>query len=378
MKNIQKLILSLALLAVLNLSIGNTLHAFNISKYWREPVYRSSAVIEVIYSEPEALYVTESQFQRKASRRLGTVIQRMKSRSRVEDIMKELNLDKDVKNEVEYRELVEKIRNGIEVKEPGLNLLEISCVYNDPQVCRRIVNLLVRKFIKEQLEIQEKDTSAGLEFLNKEIELYKKKLEEASSALEEFENNNLNILPMLRRRSPTEVTLTPAPANTFADQYRGYTKELLDLGIELKTLKEERKNLEKELEKTDEMVVTSREIDQKTKEVLTVTSSLNPIYQEIKRNLILLRVKIVSHETKRDIIQKVMEELFEKMKTTPAKAKELAILERRYNNCSRIYSQLLEKREEAYLNRRLELTKRGTRIRIIDNASVPLKPYDYE
>jgi len=361
-------------LVVLSLITERELLAFDPLKYFKGPVYKSSATIEVIDLEPKSPYVTEKRLDRTSSQILESAIPTMKSRSMVEDIIQELDLDADVKNELEFRELVEKIRNGIEVTQSGSTILTISCLYSDPLNCQKIVNLLVRKYIKEQLEFQEKSASAGLEFLNKEIELYKTRMEKTGEEIERFEEDNLTILSMIQRPSSSEF-FSPPPKNTFADQYQNYSQRLIDLGIELKSLRGEKKNLEKELKSTAEIIISDREVDQNKKEAVTVIHSLNPIYQDLNRDLVQVKLKITNLETKYQIVQEVLNDVFEKMKQIPEKARDYAQLQIKYDNYSKVYSNLIEKRENAYLERRLQLEQRGTRIRIIDNARIPLEPY---
>ena len=102
---------------------------------------------------------------------------------------------------------------------------------------------------------------------------------------------------------------------------------------------------------------------------------MNPIYQDLNRDLVQVKLKITNLETKYQIVQEVLNDVFEKMKQIPEKARDYAQLQIKYDNYSKVYSNLIEKRENAYLERRLQLEQRGTRIRIIDNARIPLEPY---
>ena len=80
-------------------------------------------------------------------------------------------------------------------------------------------------------------------------------------------------------------------------------------------------------------------------------------------------------KARQKVIQDILKQLSEKIKVIPDKNREWSHLERQYNVYAEMYSRLLEKREEAYLARRLDLEDRGTRFRIIDSPQIPIKHY---
>ena len=153
------------------------LYALDIGKLWKEPVYKSSGVIEIFPPASETISLNDTELNHLISRKIGSAVVRMKRCSQVEDIIKELNLEKAVTNEVEYRNLVERIRRGIDIKKIAPNFLEISCVYTNPLICKKIVNLLMRKLIINNLQSQEKKSEDRIESLNQQIEVYRKNLQ---------------------------------------------------------------------------------------------------------------------------------------------------------------------------------------------------------
>jgi len=118
-----------------------TLLAWGYS-YTITPMYKSTAVIEVEEKSKENPYIKGFSKSTPITDRLGEILQRIKSRSMIEDIIKELNLHGNIKSKLEYRELIETLRENVTVKISSERLLEVECSYSNKEDSQKIVNLL--------------------------------------------------------------------------------------------------------------------------------------------------------------------------------------------------------------------------------------------
>ena len=424
--------------------IFSTLLAWGYS-YTITPMYKSTAVIEVEERAKENPYIRDFSKSTPITSRLGEILQRIKSRSMIEDIVKELNLHGSVKNKLEYRELVETLRENIAVQISGKSLLEVSCSYPVKIDCQKIVNLLTRKIIKENLELQDKETEDGIDWLTHELKLVEDKMNKAEDELQSFQEKYAHLMPeILTNQLYSTITYfdkdgksipPPFPSeylrslgskahSTYQLGYKNFSDDLLRLGVQFKELQRRKAVLLYQMENEDEFILSKRVTEtnpvirslraelvdkqvklaklkvDSTKEhpivkrlseeienlqmtiksgarmtIKEQTTTLNPIYQAAKTELAQIERDIQAIEEKIKIGKTIAENALTRIKQLPVKQREFAKLQRNNINYSRVYSGLLQQRENALVARRMEIEERGTKFRILDNAEVPIRPY---
>jgi len=298
-----------------------TLIAWGYS-YVVPPMYRSSAIIQVSEKAKDNPFIKGFSKSTPISVRMGSILQRVRSRSMIEEIVKELNLDEKVANQSEYQALLGTLRNSISAKISKNNLLEISCSYPEPEPCQKIVNLVTRKVIKENLDLQEKETETGIEWINKELDIYKRKLDEADEELQQFQERYAELLPEeLSNRlyssltwedpysgsvvappfSPNQLRPMGGGANIYSLRYQNYSAALVEQGMRLKELRKRRSSLLLQLEGEDEFILTER------------IRETNPVIQSLQGELTskqvqLARLKVDSTE-EHPMVQRLSQEI---------------------------------------------------------------------
>lgn len=244
------------------------------------PMYKSTAIIQVAEKARENPFIKGAAMSTPLSARIGAVIQMVKSRNTIEEVIKELALARNVRSPGEYDRLIADLRNNISVSARRDNFIEVSCSYPTAQETRDIVNSITRKIIKQNLESQELETESGIEWLNNEIELYKRKLEEIEDQIQKFQEANAELLPEeVSSRIYSSLTWTdpysgeeeappfgeesirsavPLGPTGFRSRYQNYSTALLNLGRELKSLQQKRASLIGQMENEDEFILTQR------------------------------------------------------------------------------------------------------------------------
>ncbi len=244
------------------------------------PMYQSSAIIQVAEKARENPFIKGAAMSTPLSARIGAVIQMVKSRNTIEEVIKELDLARNIRSPGEYNRLVNDLRANITVSIRRDNFIEVSCSYPTAQETRDIVNSITRKIIKQNLESQELETETGIEYLNNEIELYKRKLEENEDQIQKFREANAEYLPEeLSTRIYNTLTWTdpysgeeqappfneealrrtdPGGVLGFQARYQSYSTALLNQGRELKSMQKKRASLIGQMEGEDEFVLTQR------------------------------------------------------------------------------------------------------------------------
>jgi len=282
--------------------IFSTLLAWGYS-YTITPMYKSTAIIEVEERAKENPYIKDFSKSTPIASRLGSILERIKSRSMIEDIVKELNLHENIKNKLEYRELINTLRGDITVKITHGRLLEVSCSYSNKNDCQKIVNLLTRKIIKENLDLQDKETDAGIEWIEKEMEFYRKKMVKSEDELRAFQEKYAELMPEeLVSQLYSSITYQPSysgsnPVNPpfpkdylrtmgmsgpsiYSLRYQNYSEQLLNQGVRFKELQRRKDMLLQQLANEDEFVISKR------------VTETNPVIRSLREELVQKQVKL--------------------------------------------------------------------------------------
>ena len=292
--------------------------------YMVTPMYRSTAVIQVVEQSKQNPFIKGFSQSTPLSARLGSIIQMVSSSNTIEELIKELNLAENAWAPRDYETLVSELRKQISVSSKRNNFIEVSCEYPLAVECRDIVNSITRKVIKQNLASQEAETEAGIEWLNKEIELYRRKLEELEEKRKKFQEENSELLPeemsnqiystlSWEDRMTGETYYPPFQADairpmgkmaygsSYALRYVNISAALLNQGRELRKLQEKRQALLKQLESEDEFVLSQR------------VTEINPVIRSLRAELTqkqieLARLKVDSTE-EHPMVQRLVREI---------------------------------------------------------------------
>jgi len=260
------------------------------------PMYKSTAIIEIQEKSKENPYIKGFSKSTPITQRLGTILQRVKSRSLIEDIIKELRLQENVKTDLEYRQLISFIRDNLSVRISGKSLLNISCSYPNPETAQQIVNLVTRNIIKENLELQDRETLVGIEWIEKELDFYRQKMEESAGRLQAFQEKYADLLPEeLASELYTSLSYTPVHGggpimppfpreflqpSRYGSRYQNFSEILLNQGVKFKELQKEKDSLLQQLQNEDEFIVSQR------------TTETNPVIQSLRRDMTEKQVRL--------------------------------------------------------------------------------------
>ncbi|EFK95902.1 polysaccharide chain length determinant protein [sediment metagenome] len=296
--------------------------------------YQSSTLIlveegRVINPLIEGLAVSTS-----VAQRLAVLREQILGWDRVNQLIKKLNLAKDVKTQQDFENLVKELRKSIVVRLRGNNIIGISYLGKDPAGAMNIVKTITDIFIEENLRQQNQETDSAITFINDQLEVYQKKLKQAEIDAKQQKLNDLLIdstpkHPMVQElKKEIEVAAKELEAGNYlvdASTIAGSDQELINMKDELKTLKQE-------------IAASTASGDSGANRTQVATSSNDKLYKLL---------------------------LLEKVERVTAKDEGVT---------KTLYNELLKRLETAKLTQRLEASKEGTRYTILDPARMPLKP----
>jgi succinoglycan biosynthesis transport protein ExoP len=270
-----------------------------------------------------------------------------------------------------------------------------------------MVNTFVNVYIDENMNSRRSDTSEAYNFIQDQLQEYKGKLEESDRQIREFKEKNPNLIPQ------SETTLL---ARLESEQ-----SNKIETDIRLKELLRRKENLRKQLagEKeltiafvtsegspqarlsslnnqlmllsakyTDnypEVVKIKSEIEELKKQIAharesrvessgSETAAMNPIYQQLKEDLVKTDAEIESLKARAAELSKQQQEIQRIFGRMPKEQEEWTKLQRDRNVYQQIYDQLLQKLQNAKVSKEIEFSDRGERYRVVDLAIAPLYP----
>lgn len=265
------------------------------------------------------------------NQRLATIRESLLGWNSLVELVKRLNMDKEVKTPQELENLILGIREKIDIKLRGRNIIDLSYVGSTPEKTQAVVKNITEIFIESNVQIQNEETADAIKFIEEQLKVYRGKIK--SAEIVEL-RDNLNALLV----------------------------DSTDRHPRVRELKEQIKAKELELERENLEFSESAALD---------TTTTRPIIEEIRRALDNIdggsnsSVELSKADPKG--MDKDTYKLFLLDKLDDVLARDVAV-----NN--QIYNTLLQRAETAKITQRLQSSKEGTKYTVLDPPRMPLKP----
>jgi succinoglycan biosynthesis transport protein ExoP len=310
---------------VVGLIAGNTL----------PKMYEASALILVEEGKVINPIIQGIAISTSVSQRLSMLREQILGWDRVMQLIKALQLDKNIKNQWEFESLVKKLRRNIKVVLRGQNLITIGYEGKNPLEAQQIVKTITEIFISENMRLQTKEAENAIDFINDQVALYQKKLKQAE--ISSMNDQLKKLLVDSTNKHPMVIELRKKMESAQKDLAAGnYDVDPAFMGTtapEDKALKDELKRL-----KDDLATQTLDATDTGSNRAKVASPSNDKLYK-----LLLLDKLDKSEAQDQGVTQK-------------------------------LYNELLSRLETAKITQRLEASKEGTRYTILDPARLPLRP----
>ncbi len=129
------------------------------------------------------------------SDRLGTISQEILSRTRLERVINELNLYSGMSSKLPMEQIVDMMKQKIEVKVQRQNVFSISFVGTEPRTVMQVTNKLASLFIEENLKLRESRVEGTVDFISKELQTMESNLKKKEDAVRRYKEKNMGQLP---------------------------------------------------------------------------------------------------------------------------------------------------------------------------------------
>lgn len=336
------------------------------------------------------------------------------SRSNVEKIARESDLDIKTTTEGEFESLVTSLTKEIKLSSTRRdNIYNISFSNKEPIVAQRVVQETLDLFVEGALGNNRKDTDTAGRFLDEQISEYESRLTEAEQRLANFKRQYNDILPLAGtyysnlqslndelEATRLQIKQTQQQTESLKKQISG-AKQSDSFGVSnndapvLRTRYDDRiKALEEELDRltlrfTDlhpDVVETKALLDKletsREEEIAAFLNAddsdqnqpLSELNREIKLEVSRLESQVASLKVKETDIQNKIAGLESKVDLIPQIEAESTALNREYGVTKQKYEELLSRREAADLSRRADVSAEDLQFRIIEPPLLPKRP----
>ncbi len=391
------------------------------------PTYRSGTLILVEQPTMPKDYVTPN-VSDDLQERLQSITQQILSRTRLLQIIGQLNLYKDSRNQVAPDEKVERMRKDIEielVRDSRNNQITAFNVYysaRDPHIAQQVTAELTNLFINENVEVRQQQSEDTTQFLESQLETARNSLAEQEARVREFKGqhvgempaqqaSNLQILSGLQSQLQNEEdALNTAKQQrvylqTLIDQYRSLQgtsgsaggaptglpaidQELARLNSQLADLSSRYTDRHPDIRKLKEQIAETEKTrdqiiaDLKNKSAATGSSAAvtdadlapgSPMVQ-LQGQLQANQSEIANRERAISGLKANVSQYQARLNQEPVREQQLADLTRGYDQSKSNYDELLKKKNESQMATSMEKLQQGERFRIVDPPSLPLKP----
>lgn len=318
-------------------------------------------------------------------------------------VAKEIGIVDRNSSQDEEEAAIRRIRAGLSVKAEGnRSYFRISFVANDPDQSFEILNAIVNVFIEDTVKKKRAESLGAYNFIDAQVQSYKKQLEQAESRLKDFNSQNTDgtegavatrIAELRQEIEMLKISIEESQAryNTIQQQL-GSEGQYLQAKGQVDDLRQRKQGLAVQLEQLllsyeegypDIISIRAQiaELDgmiaklQSTGDVYADTQKAeNPLYEELRKQLSSADVELRSQKRRMQSLMALQEQEFARQQRVAANQAQLSELTRDYDVIRKTYDDMLEKKESARLSMTLDIEGQGVSYRIQEPATFPLKP----
>jgi polysaccharide chain length determinant protein (PEP-CTERM system associated) len=381
-------------------------------------LYRSDALLLVIPQQVPKDYVTPTMTQ-SIDERLPAITDQILSRSRLEQIIQQLDLYTAERSSQVMEDVVQKMRLDIKTSAVGkdVNSFRVGYVSDSPEKARKVTERLASFYIEQNLKDRENQADSTSQFLNTQLEAAKLRLIEQEKKLEAYRKSHAGQLPsqlqgnlqasqtaslqlqslnestnraqerrLLIERQIADTKAVPLPGSTTVEGAAPVgTAQQLELARARLALALQRYTPSHpeviNLERTIADLASKLESETPLGAAAEQKKPLTPAEAEQQRRILDLQaelsvidLQLAANRTEAARLNSLIAGYQAKIDVLPTRESELVELTRDYGTMQAAYTNLLVKREDAMLAANLERRQIGEQFKLLDSASLPGRP----
>ena len=385
-------------------------------------VYRSDTVIMVIPQRVPDSYVRSTVTQT-VQDRLPSINDQILSRTRLERVILDFDLYKELRQRAPMEDVVARMRRDIGQPQiqRGQQSFSVSYVSPDPSTAQKVTARLASLFIEENSRDRENLADSTNVFLESQLEEAKQNLLEYEKKVEAFKLQHSGELPsqlpsnvqaltaaqnqlqshsvtqnstrerrllwerQLADAQSTEIVSAPVATRELSPTASA-TERLLAVEASIAALRTRYTSDHPEVRTLEKLARDLRPLAEEERKLRPESSTpvaISPAEQarqkrisELKAEIEVIDRQLAAGEKEEARLKAVIAQYSERVAAAPTRESQLVELTRDYEVLKKSYDSLLGKRQDSQLAANLERRQIGEQFRILDPASFPSKPAD--
>jgi polysaccharide chain length determinant protein (PEP-CTERM system associated) len=355
--------------------------------------------------------------------RLATLQQQILSRSRLEPVIEKFGLYKEDRSTASMEDLIDRMRKDLVVtplrpsetanpneRVPGFTIMFTA---SNPKVAQEVCSLVTSMFIEENLKVREQRAESTTDFLSKQLDESKRKLDEQDAALAKFQSAQAGRLPgqeqtnlsMLggfttQLEGVNQALSRAQQEKTFAESllaqqlgaWQNSSSETTDLqklqdqlnaaravlnDVEARytpthpdvlKAKDEVANMQRKYDEA--MIASEKPNTEPRKSSAREPAEIKKLHAQVKEYEISINQLTQEQKRLREMVQRFQSQL----QLTPVVEEQFKNLTRDYQTALQFYNDLLAKKSQASMATDLERRQQGEQFQVMDAANLPEKP----
>ncbi|MCL6583804.1 MAG: hypothetical protein K6U11_09230 [bacterium] len=185
---------------------------FTILAFALPPIYKSSCTILIEGQQvpPDFIRSTVNSF---AEQTIQLITQQIQSRSKLLEIINQLNLYADLRNKKTIEEIIEEMRSSIQLKMISTKMsgnqndkstsatiaFSLSFEGKDPEKVQKVTDLLASLYLEENLKTRERRAKTTSEFIEAELKNLNESITQLETKIAQFKEKHFLDLPEMRQ-----------------------------------------------------------------------------------------------------------------------------------------------------------------------------------
>jgi protein tyrosine kinase modulator len=355
------------------------------------------------------------------NQRLASMQQEILSRTRLEPLIQQFGLYREDKNPAPMEDLVERLRKNVtvtpiqpmaETGAQGLPGFTISVNFDDPRLAQQICSTVTSMFMEENLRFRQQEAEQTTQFLAKQLDDAKAKLDDQDTKLAAFKRRYLGSLPDEEQTNlnlltgwTTQLDAT-TQALTRAQQDKSFAESMLSQqlaawqatpsGQNPESMEQQLAALEAQLsvlrskytEDHPDVAKAKRDLEALKKEMAEAENQgaaagpakpgkppTEPAQIQSLRGQLHQYDQVIKEKTaQQEEIQQQIKLYQGRVQSSPGVEQEYKELTRDYQTALEFYNDLMKKRDQSAMATDLERRQQGEQFRVLDPANLPDQP----
>ncbi len=342
---------------------------------------------------------------------LGIVKEKMLGWEAVNHAIESCGLNKDIpKDDPKFlEELYFKTTESVTVLPIGKDLIGVSYEGENPYINYKMLDSLVSSFMEYTLKLSRTEADESLDFIERDLVRLKNNLDDSEKKLQEFEEEHAAELPLTEGGKMAQLAVANKELADIERQILVENERLITLNTKIEGEKDSitgevvkeanpavaeltRRITDAELELNDLHVryydghpsinMTEKRLkalqgklaEEKEKVISKETSVTNPIYTSLLEKKFEVELQLKTLYTRKKDVESQIATLQEQVALIPALKQTLAKLQRDYSVNKELYTQRLQQRSRAELEKELSLSTRESPFSIVEPPRISYTP----